>query len=417
MPPEVSLERQLPQARGPGKSLPVVTLVMGSPPLTRQLAAALQKRGMLRRIHSFGLDLEIFDPDGPESLRLIHRYKSFRIVNRVLCGIWRRLPGTNVWRTLPALFTRSVADRLVARWIPACTIYHGCACISRSGLEAARERGAITLLENAAMHPQDWQTAVLAECETFGVRRRNCGMILPPSLIRRMTREYEICDYILVPSEMARRSFERRGFGPKTIVVHLGVDHRFFVPPDVLPARQPFRVCYAGRIEIAKGVPYLLKAWEQLNLPDAELLMIGCISDDMKALLKRVVPNVKYTGLLSPAQVAECYRKSHLLAFPSVNEGLSRVLLEAMSSGLPVVATELSGAKDCVTPGVDGTIVPARDPEALAEAILFHYNNPESTVVMGKAARARIEQNFTVEHYVERNIDLYFSLLGSESAI
>jgi glycosyltransferase involved in cell wall biosynthesis len=128
------------------------------------------------------------------------------------------------------------------------------------------------------------------------------------------------------------------------------------------------------------------------------------------------VPNVKYTGLLSPAQVAECYRKSHLLAFPSVNEGLSRVLLEAMSSGLPVVATELSGAKDCVTPGVDGTIVPARDPEALAEAILFHYNNPESTVAMGKAARAKIEQNFTVEHYIERNIGLYCSLVGSESA-
>jgi glycosyltransferase involved in cell wall biosynthesis len=139
--------------------------------------------------------------------------------------------------------------------------------------------------------------------------------------------------------------------------------------------------------------------------------MMGYISDDIKDLLKRtVLPNVKYTGLLSPAQVAECYRKSHLLAFPSVNEGLSRVLLEAMSSGLPVVATELSGASDCVTPGVDGTIVRARDPEALAEAILFHYNNPESTVVMGKAARAKVEQNFTVEHYVERNIGLYCSL-------
>jgi glycosyltransferase involved in cell wall biosynthesis len=158
-------------------------------------------------------------------------------------------------------------------------------------------------------------------------------------------------------------------------------------------------------------VPYLLKAWEQLKLPDAELLMMGYISDDIKDLLKRtVLPNVKYTGLLSPAQVAESYRKSHLLAFPSVNEGLARVLLEAMSSGLPVVATELSGASDCVTPGVDGTIVRARDPEALAEAILFHYNNPESTVVMGKAARAKVEQNFTVEHYVERNIGLYCSL-------
>jgi len=54
--------------------------------------------------------------------------------------------------------------------------------------------------------------------------------------------------------------------------------------------------------------------------------------------------------------------------------------------------------------------------EALAEAILFHYNNPESTGAMGKAARAKIEQNFTVEHYVERNIGIYCSLVGPESA-
>ena len=411
MPSEVSLERLLPEAEGPEKALPVVTLVMGSLSLTRQLAASLQKRGILRRVHSFGRELEIFDPDGPESLRLIHRYKLHPFANRVLWGLWRRVPGANMPRTLPALLTRIVTDRLAARWIPACTIYYGCACIARSGLQAARKRGAITLLENGAMHPLDWQTAVLAECETFGVRQRDCASVLPSSMIRRMTREFEICDYIVVPSEMARRSFEEHGCARKAIVVHLGVDHRLFVPPDVPPPRQPFRVCYSGRVEIAKGVPYLLKAWEQLKLPNAELLMMGYISDDIKAFLKRTaLPNVKYTGLLSPEQVAECYQKSHLLAFPSVNEGLARVLLEAMSSGLPVVATELSGATDCVTPGVDGTIVPARDPEALAEAILFHYNNRESTVAMGKAARAKIEQNFTVEHYVERNIGLYCSL-------
>ncbi len=368
---------------------------------------------MLRRVHSFGRDLEIFDPDGPESLRLVHRYKLYRFANRVLWGIWRRLPGANM--ALPALLTTAVSDRLAARWVPACTIYHGCACIARSGLQAAREHGAITLLENAAMHPHDWQTAVLGECETFGVRRRDCSSILLSPLIRRMALEFEICDYIVVPSEMARRSFEGQGYGRKTIIVHMGVDHRFFVPPAVPPPRQPFRVCYAGRVEIAKGVPYLLKAWEQLKLPNAELLMIGSISRDIKAFLKRTVsPNVRYTGALPPAQVAEWYQKSHLLAFPSVNEGLARVLLESMSSGLPVVATELSGAEDCVTPGVDGTIVPARDPEALAEAILFHYNNPESTVVMGKAARAKIEQHFTVEHYVERSIGVYCSLVGSE---
>jgi glycosyltransferase involved in cell wall biosynthesis len=123
---------------------------------------------------------------------------------------------------------------------------------------------------------------------------------------------------------------------------------------------------------------------------------------------------VRFAGTLPPPEVAKIYRESDLLAFPSVSEGLAEVVLEAMATGLPVVATDLSGANDCVENGKEGIIVPARDVEAMADAILWCYQHRDESRAMGKAARARIEREFTLEHYVERQIALYRSLAGAQ---
>jgi glycosyltransferase involved in cell wall biosynthesis len=152
----------------------------------------------------------------------------------------------------------------------------------------------------------------------------------------------------------------------------------------------------------------LLEAWNQLALAQAELVLIGDIAPEMHRIINQwALPNVRFLGHLPQSELAKWYRTSHLFAFPSVNEGLARVLFEAMSSGLPVVATERSGAADCITPGVDGNVVPARNVAALAEVILWHYKNPEASSTMGKAARLKIESQFTLAHYAERVIEAY----------
>jgi glycosyltransferase involved in cell wall biosynthesis len=120
---------------------------------------------------------------------------------------------------------------------------------------------------------------------------------------------------------------------------------------------------------------------------------------------------VKFVGLLPPLEVARTYRESDLFVFPSVSEGLAEVVLEAMASGLPVVASDLSGANDCLKHGEEGLVVPARNAEAMAEAILWCYEHRDESRAMGKAARARIEGEFTIEHYTQRQIALYRSLV------
>jgi glycosyltransferase involved in cell wall biosynthesis len=394
------------------KTKPVTVTLNLSSGLFHRLAATLQQQDMLRRAFSAWPDVEIFDPNG-EGLRLVRRYRFYWHAHRILWGIWRRLPGSKFSRNLPAAFLTALADWLFARWIPSSTIYHGCTGVCLFSMKKAKRLGAITMIENAIMHTRDWQKAVIEECKAFGVLPRNCRATLPRPMIWRLEREYQRCDYIIVPSTIAGESLAAAGLREKTIVVNAGVDHQFFTPPAVVEPRAIFRVCYVGRVELAKGVPYLLQAWKQLDLADAELVLTGEIAPEMDAVIKKyALPNVRLTGILPASQIAEGYRVSHLFAFPSVNEGLARVLFEAMACGLPVVATEKSGAEDLIAQGVEGTIVPARDAGALAAAILWHYQNPQAAAAMGKAARAKVEQQFTLAHYEERMIGVYRLVAG-----
>jgi glycosyltransferase involved in cell wall biosynthesis len=275
----------------------------------------------------------------------------------------------------------------------------------------AKRQGAITLVENAARHPRHWHFAGVDECRRFGINPRERSTVLPAMLIRRIEREYDLCDRIIVPSTLAHRSHAEFGLEEKTVVVAPGVDTEFFSPRSVPKVDSVFRACFVGRVELAKGVGYLLQAWNRLALPHAELLLVGDIKPEMNALLRMYADStVRLTGSVTPTRLVDLYRDSDVFVFPSVNEGLAQVLFEAMSSGLPVVASDHSGADDVVTEGKDGFIVPVHDVESLAEAILWCYQHRNETQAMGRAARTKVESQFTLEHYNQRQIALYRSL-------
>ena len=386
-----------------------IELSVGSQAFQRQLALTLARRGMLSLVFSYG-DMEVLEPDGRAGLRLVRRYSHYRLGNRIMWAAWRRLPWSKYSRHFPVVLSATYADWLLSRNLAACDVFHGWNGMSLACLRAARRMNAVTIVENPSMHPRAWQRIVLQECDRFGIRPSECRAVLPEALIRRMEAEFDLCDFIVVPSAVARESFGDPRYSGKAQVIHACVDHFFFKPSEVSRRDDTFRVCYAGRVEIAKGVAYLLQAWKELGLTNAELVMIGEVAPEMASLVhKHATPNVTFTGFLPADRVRDWYCRSDVFAFPSVNEGLARVLLEAMAAGLPIVATPASGAADCVTPGKDGTIVPARDPRGFAEALLWHFQNRDAAKEMGKAARATIEGRFTVAHYEQRSIDFYRS--------
>jgi len=398
-----------------------VTLAVGSAPYQKALASGLLRAGMLRRVCDLGPYLEIREPDGNGSLKTIRRFSTLGFSTRSVWALWRRLPKS-LFPWPPVELQVCLADRLLANWIVPSTIFHGCTGVCLTSLQAARRQGSITLVKINARHPRHWEQTRIEESQRLGVKVNDGIVNLRERLLRRRDREFDLCDRIVVPSRVARQSFMEMGYGEKTEVVPTGVDADFFSPKRDIPKRGPveppvFRVCFVGRVEPAKGVGYLLEAWKRLALPRAELVLVGTALAEMEPWLRTYANcNVRLTGFLSRQEVAQCYRESSLFVHPSPNEGLARVLLEAMASGLPAVATDMTGAGECMTDGKHGLIVPARDVDALAEAILWCSCHPDEIQSMGHAARARIESEFTLDHYNQRVMALYRALANTRQS-
>lgn len=393
-----------------------VTLCQAAASYQATLPVRLAQAGMLRRVLRFGPNLQVLEPDETGGLKLVKSSSLYNLSNQILWSAWGLLPSQGRPQ-LPMVATTWLASRLAAKWVMPGGIFHGLPGLALPGFQFARANGCKTLIENATLHPRHWQREVLHECAQFGVSSGACSAILPPPLIRRMEREYELCDTIIVPSTIARRSFEEFGLADKAQVVCPGVDHQFFSPPAEPVISPVFRACFLGRIELSKGITYLLQAWNLLALPTAQLVLAGSIQPDIKPFLKRYAGStVTFTGPLSPREVVNQYHNANVFIHPSPNEGLGLVLLEAMACGLPVIATDRSGAENCVTHGKDGLIIPARSTNQLAEAIWWCFRHRQELPAMGKVGRQKVEQRFTRAHYEERQIEIYRSLANQPLA-
>ena len=218
----------------------------------------------------------------------------------------------------------------------------------------------------------------------------------------RFIEEYDLATLILVLSERAAETFRVQGF-PEEKLFYLprGVDIERFTPGERPPH---FRAIFSGALIERKGVHHLLEAWARLDLKDAELWLVGSIHDEMKPSLEKYArPNVKAIGF---AKEPEVYlRQSTIHIFPSQCEGSAKVTYEAAACGLPQITTREAG--DVVEDGVQGIIVPPADVETLAAAIQHLYDHPEIVARMSLAARTRVVENFTWDHFRARLLDAY----------
>jgi glycosyltransferase involved in cell wall biosynthesis len=105
--------------------------------------------------------------------------------------------------------------------------------------------------------------------------------------------------------------------------------------------------------------------------------------------------------------VPEILRGLDCFVLPSLGEGISNTILEAMASGLPVIATQVGGNPELVIEGRTGALVPTSDPEAMAQAIVGYATNPEQARVAGQTGRVEIERRFSMEAMVGAYQELY----------
>jgi glycosyltransferase involved in cell wall biosynthesis len=247
-----------------------------------------------------------------------------------------------------------------------------------------------------------------------------------PMYRRRMAMLGAVDRFVVLNQESAAE-LQALGLGqvPACLVPN-GVDARRFTPAElaeraILRARlslsqdEPIAL-FVGRLERRKGLDIILAAWAELvRRADAPRLLIAGPGEVGPWLREAQAHGVErwVTFLGGRADVADLYRAADLLVFPSRAEGCPNVVLEAMASALPVVATDAAGNREVVgEDGKTGWLVPAEDAGALAEAVATLLTSPALRREVGVAARERILERFDIDRVGTQYLSLYQELLG-----
>jgi glycosyltransferase involved in cell wall biosynthesis len=223
----------------------------------------------------------------------------------------------------------------------------------------------------------------------------------PDWLEERYEREIHMAHRILVGSAFARHSFTSEGvLAEKVDVIPYGADLEEFCPGDALVGERNgvFRALFVGRLDQGKGIAYLLRGYDLFKGAKTELTLVGKMAGSGAGF--RPYRNLfRHFDHVPRHQVAEFYRQADVFVLPTLFEGMSLAVLEAMASGLPVITTP-NGPAEVVRDGVDGFIVPIRDVDAIADRLDRLRADPELRMYMGRNARMRARE-FTWSRYRE----------------
>ena len=215
-----------------------------------------------------------------------------------------------------------------------------------------------------------------------------------------------------------------RGLDPaKVITVWNGINIDAVSPapenlaPEKRRGREGLVFGTVGRLAPTKGHSYLIEAFAQVvkALPSSRLVMVGGgpLEGELKkkAMELGISSEVEFLGYRN--DVPELLSGFDVFVFPSIAEGLPAAVLEAMAAGLPVIASEVGGIPEIFGKGGFGSLVPAKDPDALASAMIeAGLVSPEKRFDMGWAGRLRVEEAFTSEAMCRGLMGVYRKAIG-----
>lgn len=231
-------------------------------------------------------------------------------------------------------------------------------------------------------------------------------------------------DYFVCPSREIEHEIKMSGFPvDKVRVIPNGVDTKLFTPVDENTKRElrkQFKlpdvplVIYVGRLHTGKGLDVLLKAWKKVieEFVSARLLLIGDgIIREVLILQSRelkIEESVFFIG--SSNEVNKYLQLSNIFVLPSLSEGMSNALLEAMSCGVPVVTTNIGGTNEIIINNENGILVEVNNVSQLAEGIVKLLKNRTFANQIGINERKAVEEGYSIEKVTEDYLKLYEEL-------
>lgn len=241
----------------------------------------------------------------------------------------------------------------------------------------AREGRSVNVI-HAHIHWMAWPAAMAAALlrRPFVITENSTewpGRTITPGALRRARIAFPRAALVCPVNERLRRAIEAYGIRARFRIVPNTVESSLFHAGRRDPGLEPARLINVSLHVQRKGLDVLLRAFASLltRRPGLTLELVGegPQTPELRRIARElgVAERVIFSGLAQPEQIAEALRRSDVFVFPSLSENMPLAVLEALSCGLPVVATDVGGIPEAV--GEDGVLVPPGDPGALAAAI------------------------------------------------
>lgn len=262
------------------------------------------------------------------------------------------------------------------------------------------------------------------------VRRLNDAPLRPDCrrTVRLERAALEQAAMVTAPSRAVAFACAAAGYGRPAasarIVPH-GIDTSTFSPaPPEGPGSEEPMVLFCGRLEARKGMGALTRALPAIagRVPRARFVFVGADTRTApggrswtEVLLVRarqagMEDRVRVVGFVPREELPDWYRAAQVVVTPSPFEAFGLVYLEALACGRPVVGCASGAFPELVTDGCEGRVVPPKDPEALAEAVVGLLEHPAEAEAMGERARDRAEAGFALERVATQTAELYASV-------
>jgi glycosyltransferase involved in cell wall biosynthesis len=232
----------------------------------------------------------------------------------------------------------------------------------------------------------------------------------------------KLSDLILAGSECVRQSYIDRGFAPEQVV-----DASYGIDTDALPFierspahHRPIRVGVVGVIGFRKGLHRVLKIgdWANRQGMSVEIHFAGPIQDpEAHEMFARSSAKCILHGTIKGAQLRDLLASCDLYCLPSYEEGLPFSVLEAMSSGLAAIVSNDTGAREPVQHGKSGLVLSRFDDDEFDTEVAKIIHDPARIVAMGRGARERILEHYSLEHYFQRVSSALAAIGGRQGSV
>ncbi len=377
-----------------------VTIVVGGKFHAFQLAKSLQTKNYLDEIITSYPYSKIDSFIDPKRIKTI-------ILKEIIKKLIDKLCPQFLWSKLN-YFNDDLFDYFASIYLKnkKTDIFVGWSGFSKRSFEKLSNINCVKVLERGSSHIQFQHRVLKKEYEKLNLKAN-----LPSEqIIKKELKEYELADYICVPSNFAKKTFVNMGIDKNKVhVFHLGVDlNKFSFEEKKQSKNKKIQIISSGEVSIRKGSHQLMDAFIELNLNNCELLFAGNIENGLKDYFyKKKRDNIKFLGSLDENSLNKIYNESDIFILNSIEDGFGMVIPQAMACGLPIITTFNTGASEIVVHGKNGYVINSGDKLILKEKIKKLYLDQNLRDEMSKNSIQIIYNKFSWDNYGRKVVEFY----------